>query len=246
MKFYLLCLVVLAVGCTRTKSNSAQNLGHNHTEGQTRDVKTEHGWLLFGKDKIFGEHIPMIAGSPHDYQVIVDFTLFSKIAEDVYKKHNKGMEQNLMSLKSTPFQLPNFMKDANASFESTLYVGNHEQGGQRVNGLGKVNAIKNKLLYGEKLPLREPSRDLTYFYLSDGARQFLIHKLTVAPGFQQILQVSTAAQLENMTEVVVVEREDLWTKKLNHGEEVETSAGDFQVLSEVSCLLGPKFLDPCR
>jgi hypothetical protein len=148
-----------------------------------------HGMVVFGGagGPVFFSHIPMFHG-PHDMQAIVEVRLDAGPPR---------FDTGLFTFKPTPFSLDDLALGRLATVSGTLYEGNFEQGGRPI---GEARAGVLRVVVARPLDGRAQASDalggrvqapeaLEYTALGSRASAFLVHRISRAPDFDQIIAV---------------------------------------------------------
>lgn len=217
----------------------------------TAAAASVHGMVLFGTNKIYMSHIPMFH-APHDYQALFEVELAHQSVDAMatYKKQLAADgSQKLVTLRPSPFVLPDLLNGDLTSIKASLFNGNFEQGGSQV--LSNVTVKVNKVVYQKRLSLSEqPLSQLTYLALQDQNKVFLVHKISAPNSFDQIVEASFSQSDEAQsfpTEVVVVGKTDVVQNKLFSSFQIPPGqlGTSFFVKTNFYCLVGPHFTANC-
>jgi hypothetical protein len=185
MKFVLAFIFALA--------GIAQAQHHNHGAG-AGDRKAVHGMLVFGTSQLYVSHLPLF-GSPHDYQVImeVDFDDESKAKYTESLKTLASDGETYHSIEPEAFVLPEMISDMD-SFSATLYRGHFERGGKEL--VSNVTVTKKRVIQFHKFG-KDDKRDekARWSLVGNVNEQFLVHKISARPDFDQIMQVSVVGSV---------------------------------------------------
>ena len=97
---------------------------------QTSEVRSVHGMLLFGANKIYASHLPMFR-SPNDYQVILELELDEKMKALYLEDKKQNPQETVYTLEPEQFVLPDLVKNP-APFTANVYRGHFERGGKKI------------------------------------------------------------------------------------------------------------------
>lgn len=217
------------------------------------DRPAGHGMCLFGEATAYLSHLPMFM-SPHNYQAIFEVTLLKAGIDPlaVYVEDRKENPQRpeptskmygwqpaeafVLTELVTPNPNDTQHRPLLSSFKGDIFRGHfedfhvHEKAGPPVPGLDNVVAhVENVVLfreldtYAQAPPLLS---QLEYFLIGKAEELFLVHVITQAPDFDQILGVQvedhqfTDAELRQGVLVTFSERANSADQKINEQEQV--------------------------
>lgn len=163
---------------------------HNHT---IQDKPSTHGMAIFGKDKIYGSHLPMFH-SPHNYQIILELSFDEKTKQQFIKDQNEHPEFATYTLEPETFVLPEMIANTRA-FKASIYRGHFERGGIKI--AESVIVKIAEVIYFKQFTLdaiKPKSSDFILF--GNKKEQFAVHHISNVPDFDQILQIKTTEKLD--------------------------------------------------
>jgi hypothetical protein len=141
-----------------------------------------HGMVLFGRgEKLYASHIPMFH-PPHDVQLLLQVELEGALAQ-------RDFAGGLYTLEPERFDLSALMSGQLMQFRATLYQGNFEGGGKV---LGREVRVRvRRVLHASALKADAPSAPHPRYLVLGGGQKdaFLVHALSRAPDFDQVLRV---------------------------------------------------------
>lgn len=182
-------LILLFFGFTHAQHHAAQ-----------QDKPATHGMLLMGTTVIYASHLPMFH-SPHDYQIIVALELDAKTKQLFIEDQVQHPHYSCYTLEPEKFVLPEMMAQPRP-FKANLYRGHFERGGTKI-ATDVVVSIQ-KVLYSSKFaPKATPTENGDFILFGNEKEQFLAHKITKSPAFDQVIQVTTSLPWKNNSHYVV-------------------------------------------
>lgn len=150
-----------------------------------------HGMVLFGKTRLYASHLPMFH-SPHHYQWIFELQLDEK-ALAVYLQDQEMSGNTLYSMAPSTFVLPEMVENPKP-FTASLFRGHFEKGGQLILRTAQVNVVKT--VFFKQL---NADAELPFLYsgllFGNSKEIFLAHRISGAPDFDQIVQVTPTPDL---------------------------------------------------
>lgn len=159
----------------------------NHSE-LNADIPATHGMVLIGTDHIYTSHLPMFY-SPHNYQIILELTLPEKDKKRYLKDKKNHPKNSTYTIQPETFVLPEMISNPRA-FKVNLFRGHFERGGTLV--LKGISVTIKQVIYFQKFNPDETKTLSTDFILFGNKKeQFIIHKITNKPDFDQIIEVKT-------------------------------------------------------
>jgi hypothetical protein len=203
-----------------------------------------HGMVLFGSGKrLFLSHIPMFH-RPHDVQLLVSVSL-----EHPKLPSRRDFSEGTYTLQPERFDLDALAQGKLKQFRATVYRGNFEGGGTPLHRdvTVRVEKVEQVRLLDGQTP--EPS-ELRYQVVGSGKEVWLVHVLSRAPDFDQVVKVSLDASLAHKGKDLPVlrfsGRKNLLEERLKVGEQLTAmdEAGQpvrLTVRHEHSFLKGPDF-----
>ncbi len=156
----------------------------------------KHGFLLLGKNDIFGCHLPMFFASPHAFQMILKLALNSNDLEKYNKIRKDNPEKPLiiMSEKTSLDKLANsnsFIGDAFFANADGDPIGNALMNSITV-------TIKKNVLFVALPSSEEYPEKLTYYLYGKNSEFHISHVITKAPNFQQEADVTLSEETINI------------------------------------------------
>ncbi len=206
-----------------------------------------HGMVLFGAGgRLFVSHIPMFH-RPHDVQLLATVAL-----EHPELPRGQDFSDGTYTLEPERFDLDALAQGRLKRFKATVYRGNFEGGGTPLHRDVTVRMENVALM----LPLAGQGpefAELRYWVLGSGKEAFLVHALSRAPDFDQVVKVSLEGEVppgDKAPPVLVFERrKNVAGERLQAGETL-TAVGRagrkvrLTVQRELSYLVGPDFTPP--
>ncbi|GAA4842317.1 hypothetical protein [Algivirga pacifica] len=161
-----------------------------HSPKHTKDRPSTHGMLLFGNHQIYASHLPMFH-SPHDYQVLLKLELSEMDKEQFLKDKAQHPHWPTYTIAPETFVLPEMINNPRP-FKVSVYRGHFERGGELL--LEEITVKIKEVIYFEKFNSKaEKAKSADYILLGDEQEQFLVHRISNKPDFEQIIQVKTDA-----------------------------------------------------
>jgi len=203
-----------------------------------------HGMVLFGSGKhLFLSHIPMFH-RPHDVQLLLSVTL-----ESLESGASGDFSNETYTLQPERFDLDALARGQLKQFRATVYRGNFEGGGTPLHRdvTVKVEAVEQVRFLSEQAPETPEPR---YLVLGSGKDVYLVHVLSRAPDFDQVVKVTLDKPLRRKDGKPPVlrfqRRENLADKRLRAGERLSATDEDGKPVGltlqrELSFLAGPDF-----
>ncbi len=204
-----------------------------------------HGMVLFGAGpRLYLSHIPMFH-RPHDVQLLLAVSLEPQEAGAVPTDFSQGT----YTVEPERFDLDALASGKLQRFRATVYQGNFEGGGTPVarEVTVKVEAVRYQRVLSDPAPALGAPR---YLVLGEGTEVYLVHVLSHAPDFDQVLRVKLERPLprrDGPPPVLRFEgRENRMERRLQPGERLRArdEAGapvGLEVQRELSFLKGPDF-----
>lgn len=165
--------------------------------GGAQDIGKEppgfHGMLVLGGETVYVSHLPMF--NPfHRYQGIWEVS-FGAEGDRKYREERARPANAAQIFTLAPkenFRLPE-LTTTKRSFRGDVFVGHFERPGKRLLLAGVTVTLKKAVHFhpfkrGHRLP-----EGLTYLLFGTGSERFLVHWISVAPNFDQVLVVSPKA-----------------------------------------------------
>ena len=185
-----------------------------------------HGMLLFGTERIYMSHLPMFMAQ-HRYQGVWEVSL-GETADRAYREARARPEHagTIFTLAPTEnFRLPD-LTGTRESFPAQVVVGHFDQGHPLfVEGasFGPVTVTLQRAVHWLPLLVEDQRpQDLTYVVAGEGDERFLVHWISSAPNYDQVVALEPAAALGALApgaQLVVLDRDD--DRPLRAGETVK-------------------------
>ena len=174
--FFLLVFIVISVQSGLGKSNEKLGMSSKSIHDHGESALGIHGMVLINVgERFIASHLPL-HHPIHKYQLVfeVDVALPQKVERD-----------ELITLLPEKFDLLDLGEGAKRSFNSIIYKGHFERGGEAI-GRAKVK-VKEVLLFKE---INEETNGFGYYQvaLEDGSL-LVIHKIQARPSFDQIFHL---------------------------------------------------------
>lgn len=151
------------------------------------DKASTHGMFLMGTTAIYAGHLPMFH-SPHDYQIILELE-FSADDKAAYLADRKAHpEEVIYTLEPEHFVLPEMVNNTKV-FKASIYRGHFERGGTAFIKNIEVK-IKKTVYYKRFDPKEKKSEKLKYIMFGNDDEQFLAHKISAKPDFDEYIAVT--------------------------------------------------------
>jgi hypothetical protein len=187
--------------------------------------------------RVYLSHIPVFH-APHDVQLILEVTMPS--AAGLPRTFSDRMYTFLPETLSLDALRTGSLK----SMSGTVYLGSFENGGRP---LAKVRVDVARVVHQHVLDARDRAAAKSFFLLGGGSEAFAVHAIGGAPGFDQIVRVDVGgASAADLAKGVLVEAPA--ASPIESSVELRTPAGatvTVKPAKELSCLVGPDFVDPC-
>jgi hypothetical protein len=206
-----------------------------------------HGMVLFGQgEALYASHIPMYR-RPHDQQLLLAVTV-----EHPELPVGRDFSDGTYTLEPERFDLDALMAGTLKHFRATVFQGNFEGGGTPVyrDATVRVEQVAHVAQLSAEAPAHEEPR---YWVLSEGGAAYLVHALSRAPDFDQVVKVTLEAPLSakgpGPVLLRVPERKNDAGARLKAGEQLAAALEDgtpvrLTVERELSFLPGPDFTPP--
>jgi hypothetical protein len=203
--------------------------------------------VLFGAGRaLYASHIPMFR-RPHDVQLLLAVTL-----EHPELAAERDFSDGTYTLEPERFDLDALLAGTLKQFQATVYQGNFEGGGTPVyrGATVRVEAVA----HARQLSAEEPAHaEPRYHVLGEGRSAYLVHALSRAPDFDQVVKVSLESPVPGKGAASAVlrlpERRNDAGARLSAGEQLTAVREDgtpvrLTVERELSFLPGPDFTPP--
>lgn len=150
------------------------------------DTPSVHGMAVVGSSYL--SHLPMFH-APHDYQLLLEADLGAEGKSALQASRQRHPEEPLYTLVPEKFDLAAMVKSFRP-FKATLFRGHFERGGVPITG--EITVKLKKTLYFQKLKAETPApKSPTFLYFGNAQEQFLAHKISGRPDFDQLVEVIT-------------------------------------------------------
>jgi hypothetical protein len=156
------------------------------------DKPSIHGMLMVGQKSIYLSHLPMFH-TPHDYQVIIEVTLRgSGNPADQYFQDRLSSNKTVYTLvPDSAFVLPEKIQKLE-TFQATIYRGHFERNGTPI--IRNILVDIKKVIYFKKFDKNENIKaNYEAILFGDQDEQFVAHKISACPDFDQVLSVELKA-----------------------------------------------------
>jgi hypothetical protein len=238
-----LALSGLGMACASTGTPPASHAGHAaHRMGT-------HGMVLFGQgEALYASHIPMYR-RPHDVQLLLAVTV-----EHPELPAGRDFSDGTYTLEPERFDLDALMAGTLKAFRATVFQGNFEGGGTPVYREATVR-VERVAYVGQLSADADAHAEPAYWVLGDRGPAYLVHALSRAPDFDQVLKVTLDASVPvkgpGPARVRVPGRTNEAGARLKAGEQLTLAREDgtpvgLTVERELSFLPGPEFTPPAQ
>ena len=203
--------------------------------------------VLFGSDGLlYASHVPMFDSAVHNMQVLMVVSL----------KHPgvpaaRDFSDGMYTMMPESFDLNDLVAGRLKQFRATVFRGNVEDTEQRQELFRGVTVQVEGVLYAQQLDAdAQALPELSYFVLNTGCGVFLVHPLSRAPDFDQVVKVSLERPVprtgEKLPVLRLTGRKNEPGARLKAGERLTATREDgeavtFTVERQLSFLLGPDF-----
>jgi hypothetical protein len=206
-----------------------------------------HGMVLFGSGgRLFLSHIPMFH-RPHDVQLLLSVSLMHPELPTA-----QDFSGGTYTVEPERFDLDALMQGRLKQFRATVYRGNFEGGGTPLHRdvTVRVDAVEQVRLLNPEGP-EHP--ELRYWLVGSGPEAYLVHTISRAPDFDQVVKVSLEGtarkQGADLPALRFTRRKNAASERLKEGETLTAVREDGQpvrltVRRELSYLVGPDFTPP--
>jgi hypothetical protein len=198
-----------------------------------------HNMMLVGEQSEFLSHLPML-GHEHRFQVILEaeFQTGGKTLNTVYANDRVQHPQTKMYTvaPADKFILSRMFSSEDQpprrrSFRGKVFRGHLERGGEPIDGLSDVEVNAKRVVYARELAAADIRLDkLCYVLFGKGDELFLVHQLSQAPDFDQILAVAvtghsfTAAEFARGVTVTIPRLANAASERVKEGEATDAEA----------------------
>jgi hypothetical protein len=150
-----------------------------------------HGMLVFGERTTYFSHLPLFH-PPHDYQIVLAVDLAGDAAARRVADQGATGER-LYTFAPAPFVLD---RAGEPGFEirGDLVHGHFERGGTPL--VTGVTATVARVVHFRRLEPSAADESLTYLLVGAPDEAYLVHHLTAAPDFDQVLSVRGALAVD--------------------------------------------------
>lgn len=156
-----------------------------------------HGMMLMGNEIVYASHLPMFH-SPHDYQIILRLKLAQE-DQRLYQADKKiHPDETVYTLEPERFILPAMIVNPK-KFKASIYRGHFERGGIKIIEDMEVEIVE-RLYYKQFEGKEQRPKNKQYLLFGNAKEMFMAHLISVAPDFDEIVQVEAA--LDNSTLLV--------------------------------------------
>lgn len=200
-----------------------------------------HGMVLFGSgEHLYLSHIPMFR-RPHDLQVV----LAVQLQHDGISPE-RAFDDAGYTLEPERFDLDALAAGTLRGFTGTVYQGSFEGGGKPLFTGVRVK-VREVVLAARLDAASTPAPTLGYLAVGTPERLYLIHQLSAAPGFDQVLVARARGRLTvpGRGVVLTVARPDTEEERLQarSTEKARAPSGEvpLEIVRELSFLRGPDF-----
>lgn len=157
----------------------------------TSDKPATHGMSIMGTSTVYASHLPMFH-SPHDYQIILELEFDTTTKKRYTDDQKNNPLYTIYTIEPEKFILPDMMNHPKP-FQANLYRGHFERGGIKI--ASDITITIKKVVYFAKIdPKAIPNTTSDYIVFGNEKEQFLSHKITSRPDFDQIIQISPSIQ----------------------------------------------------
>lgn len=187
----------------------------NPVSAQTSPCMTIHGMRIVGENSVYLSHMPLLTGSCHNYQALLEVTFEG--ADNPQAKYlmaqKQDPNQNEFTFEPTDtFTMPEIESGKVQSFKGNIHRGQYERNStpQLIARDVKVNV--KRIVHFRRLSRSSPIPKLTeYLLFGTNSEQYLAHLITAPPDYDQILAVKTKlpltdAQLQKAVRLVLPNR----------------------------------------
>lgn len=156
--------------------------------GPPKETPSTHSFVVVGRETMFLHHIALYHDSNHQYEVTLEATLDDPSAQKAYQAYRAQYGDELTVLDPEYFILGELENGSRTSFKATFF--RQEWLAPPIAGLKDVVVrVKRKIVFRHFAQSDiYPSR-LTYQLIGSAHEAFLIHRITEAPNFQQVIKL---------------------------------------------------------
>lgn len=172
---FILCCMPISLTATEHKQD------HKH---QQHSYVGSHGMVLFAAgDTVLASHLPLYR-APHDYQLVYQLALPAAEQQAVLALLRDGQQLTLLPQN---FDLRLLIEGKTFDIGAAVYQGHFERGGQL--WLDNIQLTFARQLYRRTLQQLSVATNAQYDVFSIAGNHFLLHRISAAPSFDQILQL---------------------------------------------------------
>lgn len=155
--------------------------------GSPKETPSTHSFVVVGRESIFLHHIALYHDSNHQYEVTLEATLDDAAAQKAYQDYRTKYGDELTVLDPEYFILGELDNGTRTSFKAKFF---RQQWSAPIDGLQDVVVRVTRKITFRHFAHSDvyPSR-LTYQVVGSAHEAFLIHRLTEAPNFQQVIKL---------------------------------------------------------
>jgi hypothetical protein len=199
--------------------------------------------VLFGGRRVFLSHIPMMR-APHDVQAVFEIAIRSSATH-----LPSSFADTLYTFVPEVVSLDALRLGEIHELRGSVFLGNFEDGG-RLLSRDVVVDVNEVVFQEELLPSLPAATTLSYLVLGDSSESFLVHRIggprrDGAPNFDEIVSVTSSAVSgdagASQGSFVTLGPSDAVAHRLGAG----SGTVGFTVKTNISCLVGPDFVDAC-
>jgi plastocyanin len=156
--------------------------------GPPTEAPSTHSFVVVGRESMFLHHIALYHDSNHQYEVTLEATLDDPVAQKAYQDYRAKYGDELTVLDPEYFILGELDNGSRRSFKATFF--RQEWMTPPIDGLQNVVVrVKRKIAFRHFAQNDiYPSR-LEYQLVGSAHEAFLIHRITKAPNFQQVIKL---------------------------------------------------------
>jgi plastocyanin len=156
--------------------------------GAPRETPSTHSFVVFGTDTMYLHHIALFQDANHQYEVTLEGTLDDPAAQKAYQAYRKQYGDELTVIDPEYFILGELDTGQRTSFHANFFRKKWEA---PIDGLqGVVVRVKTKILFRHLSRSDNYPPRLTYQVVGSAREAFLIHRITAAPNFQEVIKLA--------------------------------------------------------
>jgi plastocyanin len=179
--------------------------------GPAKETPSTHSFVVIGRNSIYLHHIALFQDSNHQYEVTLEATLDDPAAQKAYQAYRQQYGDELTILDPENFILSELDTGARTSFHAKFFRKRWEA---PIDGLqGVVVRVKRKILFRHFAVSDIYQPRLTYQLVGSEQETFLIHRISAAPNFQEVVKLAkppdfvSAQLLASSPDLVVIDKE---------------------------------------